>query len=65
MYRGRVFEGSALENIVIPPRLKILDESTFTRCNNLKSISFSEDSKLEKIGAKCFAGSGLYEFIMP
>ena len=38
---------------------------TFCWCNNLKSVIFAEGSQLKRIGANCFSGAGIEEFLAP
>ena len=64
-YRGRVFFASALESVVIPSTLEVLEEDTFSKCKNLVSIVFAEGSRLREIKYGCFAESGLKVFEAP
>ena len=63
--RGNVFEYSALESIVIPSTLEVLEEYTFSGCYKLASVVFAEGSRLKKIGNHCFANTGLKAFEAP
>ena len=64
-YRGNVFECSALESIVIPSTLEVLEDYTFYSCRKLTSVTFAEGSRLREIGNHCFAESGLKAFEAP
>ena len=37
----------------------------FLGCSDLKIVSFQKDSRLERIGRKCFCASGLEEIQIP
>lgn len=58
-----VFEGSALESVVLPPGLKALPARTFAGCEGLREIDLGQG--LEEMGAECFAGSGLERVALP
>lgn len=54
---------SALESVILPDALKIIEENTFNECENLKHVEFSED--LESIGIGAFSQSGLENVKLP
>ena len=64
-YCGRVFENSALESVVIPSTLEVLEELTFCGCKNLASVVFAEGSRLREIRDSCFASTALKTFEAP
>ena len=43
----------------------MIEQRAFYECEKLKSVSFQDGSRLEKIGAECFAESGLKEIVLP
>ena len=47
---------SLLTSVTIPTNLKTIGKSVFEKCDNLKSIIFSEDSLLTRIGNSAFYG---------
>ena len=48
-----MFERSALETIRLPSTLEVVEEFTFMRCKNLRSVEFAEGLKM--IDAYAFA----------
>ena len=62
-HRGDVFLGSALEHIVLPSTLQVIEEGTFFQCANLRSIRLPD--RLEEIGFLAFGGTGLEEVAFP
>ena len=58
-----VFEGSALESVVLPSTLKRIERKMFRRCANLRKVSLPD--ALERIGRECFAESGLESAEVP
>ena len=62
-YEGEVFSKSTIEKIKIPSTLKIIEEGTFSECENLKEIEFSEG--LEKIGLLAFKKIAIENVIFP
>lgn len=58
-----VFEGSALERVILPSTLKRIEYDAFWCCKNLKGISFPEN--LEFIGRYCFYQSALESIEFP
>ena len=59
---GDVFFGSALESVVVPSTLEVLEKHTFCKCRKLSSVVFAEGSRLREIGEDCFAITGLRMF---
>lgn len=62
-HAGEVFAESKIESIQIPSTLTIIEVGTFSKCEQLKSVEFSEG--LEKIGAKAFSNSGIESVVLP
>ena len=60
-----VFQNSGLQRVILPSTLRVLGDGTFCYCSKLKSVTFAEGSKLEKIGSGCFQNSGLEEITLP
>ena len=58
-----VFEGSALESIILSSTLKRIACSAFEDCKNLKNIEFPDG--LESIGMRAFANCGLESVTFP
>lgn len=42
-----------------------MGEAAFRWCSNLKYVTFVEESQLERIGEKCFYGTGIEEVTLP
>lgn len=59
---GHVFEYCALESVVIPSTLEVLEEDTFHGCEKLSSVVFAEGSRLKEIRKECFARTNLKTF---
>lgn len=64
-YNSGVFKGAHLKHVTLPSTLKVLGDKTFYRCKKLKSVTFQNGSKLERIGKRCFAESGLEKITIP
>lgn len=64
-FKGNAFSHSALESIVIPSTLEVLEEHTFYCCEKLTNIVFTESSRLREIGKGCFALTALKAFEAP
>ena len=62
---GHVFEHCALESVVIPSTLEVLEERTFYKCSKLNSIVFADGSRLKEIGKECFTFTALKMFEAP
>lgn len=56
------FAGSRIEEVFIPASVKFLDREAFRDCAHLKKVVFSENSRLERVQARCFQNSGILEF---
>ena len=61
--KGHAFSRCALENIKLPSTLKVLENSAFIDCANLKTAELSEG--LEVIGACAFFRSGIESVTIP
>lgn len=60
---GSSFTRSGLESIRLPSTLKVVEDSTFVGCRDLRSIEFSEG--LEEICLGAFLDSGLESVCLP
>ena len=56
------FEGSGIEEVTIPSRVKMIGERVFTGCKSLATVTFPLDSALEEIGAGAFQGTAVASF---
>ena len=65
LLRGKmVFKGcESLENITINCESKVIPDETFSNCSSLKTINFSNQDYLEKIGTNAFHSCTLLETI--
>ena len=59
------FQESGVEELVVPSKLRTIDECAFWKCGSLKSVSFGADSALEDVGVRAFMDSGLEAFVSP
>ena len=50
---------------MFPHILRVIEERAFADCEYLKSVSFGEDSTLERIEREAFCGCGLESFTAP
>ena len=57
------FQESAVESVILPDPLQIIEDSTFRDCENLKHVEFSEC--LEKVQHFAFYGTGLENVKLP
>ena len=57
--------GSGFKEIQIPASVRIIGESAFEECDNLKSVIFAEGAQLRKIEENAFNKSGLTEVQIP
>jgi hypothetical protein len=55
----------ALESIVIPSCVIVLDKSCFYWCRSLESVTFESGSRLERIAERAFYRSGLKSILIP
>ena len=60
-----VFSDTLLRRAVLPATLKVLGDDTFYGCRELGSVTFAEGSRLEEIGRRCFAESGIASVVLP
>lgn len=51
--------------MTLPTTLKVLGDRAFCKCKELRRVVFREGSALEKIGNRCFSGSGIREIEAP
>ena len=54
--RAGAFKRSALQYILLPPGLEVIEDEAFARCENLRTINIPESVK--KIGCSVFSGCG-------
>ena len=54
-----------LKSVCIPDSVRDLCDECFRLCPSLCRVIFGSSSQLEKIGRRCFAQSGLFEFEIP
>ena len=59
------FEYSGITEIMIPSSVTEINKYAFYDTENLTTVTFAEDSTLQKIGWKAFSESGLTAFYMP
>ena len=62
LYYG-VFAESSVEGVELPATLTRIEYCAFENCKNLKSINLP--NSLERVGKRCFQGSGLEEIMIP
>ena len=61
----KAFEKSSIENIIIPPHVSRIGESSFCFCFNLNTIEFSQNSELETIRNDAFFNSSIQQITIP
>ena len=54
-----------IERVIFHQRIRIIDTFAFDQCNNLVEVSFSEGSKLEKLGYASFYNTSFRSIIFP
>ena len=59
------FAALDIEKVVIPNYIRFLALGSFSDCNMLKSIEFSEDSKIQYIGNLCFSRTSICSISIP
>ena len=59
------FNVSRIRQIAIPSGITVIPSYAFRECNNLESVVFLKDSKLERIENSAFMCTGLKEFVCP
>ena len=64
------FQSSRIQTLYIPSSVIVINDSAFRFCNSLKTVTFAEDSQLQKIGNEAFARSAgdidtLNEVVLP
>ena len=60
-----VFYNARLRKVQLPSTLRVLNDKVFGHCEQLRRVTFTSGSKLERIGKWCFSRSGLEEFVAP
>ena len=58
------FKNSAIESVEIPTSVTVLGDEAFSGCENLKRVTFANDSRLEEIGRMCFYGNAFEEITL-
>ena len=59
------FGCTQLEQITIPSTLRVLGDSTFSDCGDLRQVTIAKGSRLEMVGCDCFCDSALEELTLP
>lgn len=59
------FSGSSIKSITIPSEVTYIGESAFSNCYQLQHIDFSNESKLQTIGADAFFRSAIKSIAIP
>ena len=59
------FANTAIKECYIPAGVKELPDRIFSGCKSMTTITFAEGSKLEKIGERAFAESGVTKIELP
>ena len=57
------FQGSALEEVLLPSTLRRIEHDTFRRCGRLRSVALP--AGLAYLGKQCFCSSGLEAAVLP
>lgn len=60
-----LFACKDIEEATIPSFIKRICDYAFCRCNNLKSVTFSDDSELEEIGKYSFFSNDIKSITIP
>lgn len=63
--RNRWFAGSWIEDVKIPASVAEIGIRAFYACRHLKTVTFADDSVLEKLDEMCFAESALDKVTIP
>ena len=61
----RRFYGCDAERVTVPSGLREIGEEVFCECRKLRSVTFSEGSRLEKLGRACFLNSDIESVALP
>ena len=59
------FRNSGVKSVEIPSGVTLIGGRAFEQCKELKSVSFAEGSRLEKLEKECFCGTGVEELEIP
>lgn len=59
------FSETSIRNIFIPPHITKICEETFSRCDHLQSIHFSENSELKIVEGSAFVDSSIESISLP
>lgn len=51
--------------MTVPGSVREIGTEAFCNCKNLGRVVFAEDNVLERIGERCFSGSGIEELTLP
>lgn len=60
-----IFASHCIEKVVIPPSIKHISSYAFSYCRFLKTIEFSNESKLLSIGKNAFTNSSVQSISFP
>ncbi|KAK8897947.1 hypothetical protein M9Y10_000189 [Tritrichomonas musculus] len=60
-----IFARRDIEKALIPSFIKEIDKFCFDKCEKLKSVEFSENSQIRKIGSNIFYSDSLQSFTIP
>ena len=59
------FKNSEVESVAVSASVKEIGSDTFYNCRNLKQVTFTLGSGLEKIGSRCFCKAGIEQIVLP
>ena len=59
------FSFTPLRRVVFPASLRFVNDGTFRECKKLRRVEFREESRLEKMGARCFCCTGIESVVIP
>ena len=62
---GAFMDSYSLSSITIPKNIKSIGENTFSRCTNLKTLTFAEGSQCTKIGENAFLRCAMENVVLP
>lgn len=54
IYQESFINNDLLSSVNIPTNVKVIGNNAFSNCDNLVTVNFTEDSKLERIGIEAF-----------
>ena len=61
----KCFYEAGLKTLVLPDTLRELGSNAFENCENLKNVTFTPESRLERIGQSCFCGVVIKRITIP